>query len=349
MIELDKAEVKRLLDEVYAVMIAKQYGEVGAERLQDLAVGLDRILSRIAYEKLTGGLTVLSALEQGSELLEGEELLRLSPDELPAYIEDVATIQVLSDNELLVAPRATDPLDFAADAVVYHFDGADHFAIDGKLMSVINITPYPSIFGSPTFLLLEESLDAYKLHQALHSQCPVLRGGLWSDERRWFLSNKPEDVLQESLHRYISNTLRGIREVRREQIVGSRPTDIKVTWSLLPRIAYIEIKWMGKSLNPQKTEVTTTFRPSDMNKGARQLAEYLDDHQDEAAAHDTLGYLVVFDARRWRLTLKADELPRENGYYFRAREVTYNPQRDKSRSDFAEPRRFFLEPAETSD
>jgi len=347
--ELNEEGVKRLLEEVYALPIQEEYGVNGVARLKQLALGLDQIYRHLAYEKLSGGLTVLCSLDDDAELVAGEELLRLAPEDLPAYVEEVATIQILPDGSLLLIPSASDPLGFAKQAVVYHFDGADNFVYGGALQRVINIGPLPSIFGTPTFFLLEKALEAYRHQHALHSQCPILKAGLWSDERRWFLANSPEDVAQDSLHNYLRTTLRGIREVRREQKVDKRPVDLKVSWALVPRIAYIEIKWMGQSTDPENTKISTTLNVAAAKKGAKQLADYLDDNKQEAATYDTIGHLVVFDARRRGLKFDSATLSAIDGRYYRPREVAYNPAFDKSRSDFARPLRFFLEPAQVDE
>jgi hypothetical protein len=348
--DLDRDEVKRLIDEYYAVLVTQEYGDIGSQRLRTLVDGLDQILARLAFEKLAGGLTVLVALDEGAELLSGKGLLRLKPQDLPAVIEDVATIQVVPGEEtLLVLAAKSDPLQFAQDAIVYQFQDKDYFVLSGVLTPVINTGPYPSIFGSPTFFELSEALDAYKMQQALRSQCSILSARLWSDDRHWFLCNKPEDVLQDSLYNYLRSTLRGMPEVRREQIVGKRPTDIKVTWSLLTRIAYLEIKWMGKSLSQDMSEISTRFGKGEAIKGAKQLTEYLDDNKAAAATYSTLGILIVFDARRWGIKIDSPELSRKHGFRYRTEEIPYDPAFDQVRADFATPRRFFMEPGRVDD
>jgi hypothetical protein len=342
-----KDEVMRLIEEFYAAKVERCYGREGGARLLELVTALDAIHESLAYEKLEGGLTVMVALKDDRKLL-GAKAMELTPRELPSVIEGAATIQVL-DGRLLVVPECRDPLKFAGDAVVYHFQKHDYFVIDGELDQVINTSSSPSLFGTPTFLNLEEVLDDYKTNQARHSQCEILREHLWSDDRHWWFANKPEDVLQRSLKRHVRATLRGVGEVRREQVVGTRPTDLKVTWSFTNRIAYIEIKWLGASLNKRKTKVSKKCSAKDAKKGAAQLAEYLDLNKDDAAEHETMGYLVVFDGRRQRLKLGATELSREDALHFLSEEVEYEPPLWETRSDFRRPRRFFLEPAEVND
>ncbi|HET7509933.1 MAG TPA: hypothetical protein VFJ65_06760 [Solirubrobacterales bacterium] len=342
-----KGEVMRLIEKFYAAKVERCYGREGGARLLELVTALDAIHESLAYEKLEGGLTVVIALKDGKKLL-GAKAMELTPRELPPVVEGAATIQVLGDR-LLVVPECREPLQFAKDAVVYHFHGHDYFVIEGELDRVINTSSSPSLFGTPTFLNLEEVLDDYKANQALYSQCEILREHLWSDDRRWWFANKPEDVLQRSLRRHVRATLRGVGEVRREQVVGTRPTDLKVTWSFTNRIAYVEIKWLGASLNKEKTKVSKRYSAQDANKGAKQLAEYLDLNKDDAAEHETMGYLVVFDGRRQRLSLKATKLDREDGLHFHGEEVEFEPRLWETRSDFRRPRRFFLEPVVSAD
>jgi hypothetical protein len=243
--------------------------------------------------------------------------------------------------------RWSAPHLFADRAVVYYFDGADKFAVGDELLPVYNPTNFPSVWGVPTFFDLELALEHYRDRLALHCQCPYL-SKLWHDpDRRWLLTNKPEGTMQASLQQYLVSSLRAHKkiEVRREQAVGgTKPPDIKVTWTLTNRIAFIEVKWMGASVHGSEPRVSWRPDENEARAGAAQLVGYLEDNKPEATGYQTMGFLVVFDGRRKGVDYGATELTREEALYFLARDVTYDPDYAADRHDFAEPLRFFMYP-----
>lgn len=344
---VDKQKVRKIVQMQYAARVQQQYGADGAKRLPELALALDRIYEHLAFELVRQGLTVLIALEDGKRLLPADRSVEVAPGELPTIVRGQATIQVLSADRMLVMAEASDPRAYANDAVVYYFSDADYFVISGEPEAVLNITNFPSIFGTPTFFELDDALQHYKLHMALHSQCSTLVT-CWHDAQQWLLINKPEDTMQRSLHRFLRDTVRSHQHVewRREQPVeGKRPPDIKITWSQSNRIAYLEVKWMGASVSDDKTKVSTEYDERDARDGAKQLAEYLDANKTEGATHQTLGYLVVYDARRKDIAFATTDLPTEDALYFQTRDVPYDPDYHAARHDFARPLRFFMMPA----
>lgn len=333
----------------YTAALERQYGDSGMQRLRELTTALDVIHDALAYELLQGGLTVLASLDPAARPLPSETTMAVTPTRLPMLVQGRATIQVLPDGDLLLCLDPFNPLRFESAAVVYHFDGADHFVVAGAMHDVFNPTPFPSIWGTPTFFELEDALEYYRDSIALVCDCDILANELWHDpERRWILRNKPEDTMQRSLWRYLRTTMRGtnrVIEVDREQPVdGRRPPDIKITWSQTKRIALIEVKWMGQSVNELGTSISS-FEPDegDANAGAQQLADYLDANFRRAPEHQTKGYLVVFDARRRNLGFSTAELSYDDAKYYLMRDIEW--VRDHSeRHDFATPLRCFMKP-----
>lgn len=347
---VDKDKVREIVQLQFAARVQQHYGADGARRLPELALALDRIHEQLAFELIREGLTVLIALDDDKRLLPEDRTVEVSPAELPTLVHGRATIQVLSADRMLVLAEASDPRDYADDAVVYFYSDADYFVIGGEPEAVLNITSFPSIFGTPTFFELDEALQHYKLHLALYSQCSIL-ATCWYDERRWLLINRPEDTLQRSLHRFLRDTVRSHQHVesRREQPVeGKRPPDIKITWSQSNRIAYLEVKWMGASVSDGATHISTAYGDTDAREGAKQLADYLDANKTEAATHQTLGYLVVFDARRRNLSFATTALSAADALHFQMRDVPYDPAYHELRHDFAEPLRFFMMPTSSA-
>lgn len=347
----DLERLRRLVAESYTVAIERRYGASGMERLRDLTAALDTIHEELAYELLADGLTVFSTLDPHHRPLPAATTMPVTPSRLPTLVQGRATVQVLPDHSLLLSCEEQDPMQLASDAVVYHFDGRDRFVIDGEFHDVMNVTPFPSIWGTPTFFILEDALEFYRDSIALVCDCDILADELWHDrDRRWFLRNRPEDSMQHSLWRYLRQTMRGtnrVVEVDREQPVdGRRPPDIKITWAQSKRIALIEIKWIGKSVDRSGTRISR-FEPdeADANRGAQQLVDYLDANFRRAVNHQSKGYLVVFDARRRNLRLESRDLSREDALYFLLRDIAWVPDHS-TRHDFETPLRCFLRPLE---
>ena len=110
------------------------------------------------------------------------------------------------------------------------------------------------------------------------------------------------------------------------------------------RSAIIEVKWIGKSIDLATRKITANYGDARARKGAKQLAEYLEWHRQQAAKEDTRGYLVIFDCRRNRLKATDAAVGKAAGMHYHDREVSYAPEYHKERVDFEEPIRMFLEP-----
>jgi hypothetical protein len=345
--DVDLAKLRQVIASDYTVAIENQYAHAGMLALRVLAPALDQLHEQLAYELLANGLTVIVSLDPTTQILSPIDSMAATAEQLPGLVQGAATIEVLHGGGLRLERHASDPLAFSDRAVVYYFDGADHFVIDGSLVPVFNPTSYPSVWGTPTFFDLDKALDHYRDKIALRCQCPFLER-VWHDpERRWLLCNRPEDTLQASLHQFLVGSLRDHKriEVRREQPVGgAKPPDIKVTWTLTNRIAFIEVKWMGASVH--KTEPRVSWRPGDTEAkaGAAQLIGYLDDNDQEASGFQTMGFLVVFDGRRDGVDFGTSELQREQAVAFLTQDVVYVPDYAALRHDFAPPKRFFMFP-----
>jgi hypothetical protein len=346
---VDLERLRGVVSSDYTAAVERQYGDIGMQRLRELTVALDVIHDALAYELLQDGLTVLAALDPAARPLPNKTTLRVTAPRLPTLVRGRATIQVLSDGGLLLSLDPLDPRVFERVAVVYHFDGADHFVVGGALHDVFNPTPFPSIWGIPTFFELDDALEYYRDSIALVCDCDILANELWHDPtRRWILRNKPEDTMQRSLWRYLRTTMRGtnrVVEVDREQpVAGRRPPDIKITWSQTKRIALVEVKWMGQSVNDTGTGISG-FQPDEgnANEGAQQLADYLDANFRRAPEHQTKGYLVVFDARRRNLGFSTTELSYDDAMYYLMRDIEWVPDHS-TRYDMATPMRCFVKP-----
>jgi hypothetical protein len=345
----EKARLREAVLNSYERRIEDQYGTRGTELLRLLGEALTQIYRVLAPEMLTDGLTVFATLQPDSRPIAVARTMEVSSSELVGRVHAGATLQALGADRFLLCADQIDPVDLAHDALVYRYQEGDRFVIGGVLSQIPQRRPFPSWWSVPAFFEVEDALIDYREHVAMDCDCDILKGEVWHDaSRRWIFTNRPEDALQRSLWRYLRNVMRGaqqIREVDREQPVdGRRPPDIKITFSESNRIALIEVKWMGVSVNKAKTAISS-FKPGEKaaNEGAQQLADYLDANLNRAGKHQTMGYLVVFDGRRQNVRLEG-ELTRDEALHFQLREVVYEPDLAGRRNDFATPLRFFMRP-----
>jgi hypothetical protein len=336
--------MRRLAATEPAAAVEEHYGQLGMAALRLLAQGLELIGQQLAYELLRDGLTVFVTLDPTARPLAALGSAQLRYEQLPSAVEGSATIQVLDDG-LIVSDQTPDLAELSAQAVVYRFEGQDYLIFDGQSWPVTNPTSFPSRWRTPTFFDLADALEHYQTAVAPTCRCPYLRA-VWHDpDRRWLLINKPEKTLQDSLEQHLISSLRlGRLEVRREQPVGEdKPPDIKVTWSQKNRLALIEVKWMGASVHATEPRISWEPDEREANRGAGQLVDYLQRNAQESPEHQTMGFLMVFDARRQDVAYDTVELTREQATYYANRDVEYDPDYAE-RHDFARPLRCFMVP-----
>jgi hypothetical protein len=344
MADVDLDLIRSLVADDYTAAIERVHGEPGINALKRLTPMLELVHEQLAYEMIDRGLTVISPLDPNDRVLPTGSAT-LGVGDLAARLQGTGALQLLPDNRLLVHFDPIDPLSVADRAVVYHFDGRDRFAVGHQMLDVKNPTNYPSLWGVPTFFDLELALDHYGEALALRCRCSHLQQMWFDPHKRWILQNKPEKIMQLSLHMYLVGSLRAHRkvEVRREQPAGGRkPPDIKITWSMTTSFAFIEVKWMGASIDATGDRISWRPGVEEANKGADQLVKYLEQNTAEAPGHQTMGFLVVFDGRRESVDVDK-ELTRDEAVAFSSSEIPYDPD-FTYRHDFAHPRRFYMYP-----
>lgn len=351
MIDIDV--MHNIAAESFALRIEKCYGPSGSQAMRRLLASLKVIHRQLAYELVTGGLTVVVPLDPDNSPVPLGTGIDVTPQELTSLFAGAGTIQVLANGSLRFWPALIDDFATVAEsAVIYHYNNGDFFVIDGDLAAVRNPTGFPSAFGLPTFVELDRALSYYAISHARLSSCKILQT-CWFDDGRILLSNKPEHIMRTSLAQFLKSTLRDheLIEVREEQNVDeTHPVDIKVTWSMSNRIAIIEVKWLGFSIHKTEPRVGTSYSEGRARDGARQLANYLESNQERVPMHITRGYLVVFDARRGGVTEDRLEqtLTWDDAYAFVTREIEYDPKYEEVRRDFAPPTRFYLQPRQAA-
>ena len=348
---LDLDKMQEIVRQSYTVEISQQYGNLGLMAMRHLMITLRKLYQHLTPELINGSLIVFKLLDDGIHMPYLSE--PTGSFDLPEYLVqdyDMSAgniIQLRANGDFHLWNNASlDLTTLSNDAVVYLYEQrAEYFVIRGDKKQLVNPSRvHASIFATPTFRSLEKALEDYKWKRVRRSGCKIFSTAWYGGEtgNRLFFKSGPESILRDSLRQYLSDVLGA--EVRPEQIVDeSHPCDIKVTWTQTNRLAWIEIKWLGKAISGDM-RITQNFSESRARDGADQLADYLDANLMKAPTHESRGYLVVIDARRYRLNESSISVNSRNGLYYKDNEIEYDPAYHEIRSDFHPPIRMFAEP-----
>jgi hypothetical protein len=356
--------IVKLSGAAYLNNARRAFGEPGGESIKVLLETIKLIYQRFPPERLPGTLTVVIGIDAsplrpmlaslgGTLSVESHETLAKKLFSAPSGGHEI--VEVASDGSLLhvSVAAALDLQALAASGIVYRWEsGTECFMAKEHVDHVLKISPVlASNFAAPSLSGLEDAFAAYA-DTALEIRCPILKGA-WEggvDGPRLVLANKPESVMRDSLVHALNLLTRA--NARPEQNTdASKPVDIRVTWFGQGASALIEIKWIGRSVSktrdPSKGPTYLDYRESRAQEGADQLADYMDRERVHSDSTAPRGYLVVFDARRRNVQGPHDRLARGDALYYAKRDVEYDPDHSKTRRDFNQPVRFFMNPRES--
>lgn len=341
----DIQAIRELLSLDYTSCILDDYGSSG---INNLKVILEIIPSIFKFIHLSNFSTVTIFISDSYNL--SEHLPHCSNIQnfahLGSFNGDNLVIQVRNLDEVLVSTSVVAVNDILPTDFVYQYTPMkERFYTKTVICELPRIPGTDSCFAISTFKSLDEALNHYKTTVVKHADCLHIKNALHSDQRIFFKPH-PEHLLRDSMVYFLKARLRGEGlEVRPEQIVDtSHPVDVKVTWGFTNHIALIEIKWLGKSINPDTLTFTSNYTDSRANDGAKQLADYLDANVVQVPNHNTMGYLVIFDLRRKSTKIDTTQITHADGYWYENREIVYSPEFHVTRNDFAPPMRMFITP-----
>lgn len=347
--QIDLDTLHSLVTQEPLVAAGKQFGDAGSHRMKSILRFL-KLCSRHATLNEQSDLTVF-ALIQGDSVVDDRRLKNASAFNVGVTARGTIqklVVEIREDGSPFVwqdIPADVAPI--IQTGIVYRLQqSVETFSIKGVSMPVPKVIPGAvSQFCLNYFTSLKDALIAYRDSMARTSKCHLLRQ-VWAEQNRLWFVTSPEYRLRRALHNYLYSYLRHDDiDLREEQNVDdSHPVDIKILWRMENRSAIIEVKWVGKSIDIATRKVTAEYADARARAGAKQLAEYLEAHRQEAAKEDTRGYLVVFDCRRKLLKETDVTIAKAEGFHFHNRELSFSPEFHKERPDFEEPIRMFLEP-----
>ncbi len=334
------------LVEHYMVVVAREHGDLGIEALKSIMETLTKISGYVDPETLQGPITIFKTVDPIKRPLSIEsaqtiiDLSTLSQDARSSF-----TLQILDNGQFLLwNDLQPDLAELAKEAVVYLYQNqAEYFFAGDKRAEIPKVaSSYATMFSSKKFGDLIEVLEHYRVSMVCHSTCYIFRT-VWRDTNRIFFMNAPEHIMRDSLTQFLRSRLRGDVYVHPEQNVDeTKPVDIRVIWMFSTKLALIEVKWLGKSMNDKGTIVNRTQARA--LEGANQLADYLDRNLIHSPKGTTRGYLVIIDGRRYGTNKKTLSITIENGFHYQDAEIEFNPKYHETRNDFERPIRMFAEP-----
>lgn len=355
MTQLDLEIMKEIVAKLYVPPVAEAYGDRGTKALRFVLKNLHKLYRYLNPELIQNQLVIFCALEKIGNMIETTDpLIFTNPAHLAqeydpsSRTEGISVIQIFDSEEMYFwKDILIDIKKLSENAIVYLFENKqEFFIIKRKKIEVLNPSgTHASVFAIPSFRNLKDALDDYYRRFVRTSQCTIFSEAWYGgkEDGRLFFKQGPESIMRKSLTQHLKASLRD-PEVRPEQIVDeSHPVDIKVTWGFSNDLAIIEIKWLGKSMD-DNGQLKTEYTASRARDGAEQLADYLDKNRVQVATHETKGYLAIFDGRRRGLNEYSTSVNRDNGMYYKDKEIDFNPEYHKIRPDFEEPIRMFIEP-----
>lgn len=350
MIRIDIDAVKDIVRDSFVPKIQRAYGDEGVGCLKTILEVVRALYRHVEPETVNGSIVVFMSVSGGARPAGDWRQLTdvsYSVQECPIAADDSLNVEACANGRLNYCKSQLNAMELSKAAVVYFFKaGTEGFFVDGQFEVIRNpYTPDGSVFSVPTYSELKDAIEDYGRRMIKTSKCPIF-GGVWhggANGPRLFFKAKPEITIRRSLSHFLDIVMRQAEVAPEQNVDETHPVDIKVTWMFCNRLALIELKWMGASVNDQG-RVTTTYQESRANHGAKQLTDYMDQNYRNTPLHNRRGYLVVVDGRRRGLTEGDISIGSQDGLWFRDRDITFSPPYHETRHDFEEPIRLFTEP-----
>lgn len=331
-----------IIVKLFVAKLEKDFGLVGITRALFLAEKIKSVYKVIDIRKFEK-IIVATSLEETTTINETLATPILEIDSSFEKITATSARQIFIEFSFSGKVFFSEKIDLDVTpikntSVIYEKDGDfEYFHTRDSKDMLDPIQGVESYFSPSTFKSLNEALEFYETNVAKTTSCHILKG-IWNEPQKIkIIAGSSESIMRDSLCQFLRHRLLGLKEVMPEQNVNEKnPVDIKVFWNYSKHIAFIEIKWLGKSIS------NTTYSQSRALEGAKQLADYMDDYNGQNPNNVPIGYLVVFDARRRKIDSPVADLTNEDVNFYLDKDIEYDPKYDEVREDFETPRRFFL-------
>lgn len=336
---------RKIAEKLYLPMVNDQFGQKGIEELRVILDYTHKIYRYVEPERYIE-IIIFRTLNAPTSLFKVIRDIDYPDYGLLAHnLTNSLIIQIMDNGRAAILDGLNISIEeLSKIAIIYQYrNGVESFWANSCYQVVEKLPQFASMFCVPTFRNLRRALDAYHASMIRNSGCKIFSRVWYNLTNRIFFLNAPEATIRDSLIQFLRTTFGGDADVRPEQNIDeSHPVDIKVSWSFTNRQALIEIKWLGKSINHQGKIVS--YWDQRARNGAKQLSDYLDANKPHAPFLISRGYLVIIDGRRRGANQGCNNINIVNGFYYRDKEVIFNPNYHEIRDDFEIPFRMFAEP-----
>lgn len=109
------------------------------------------------------------------------------------------------------------------------------------------------------------------------------------------LRNKPEHYMRDHLCNYLTEHMRYTFTIEPE--LGQSKRELDIYFDVCGELYFIEIKWLGISINDDGSGFSTKYTDSRARDGVIQTLEYIEELMNTSEKSLRHGYLAVYDAR----------------------------------------------------
>ena len=109
------------------------------------------------------------------------------------------------------------------------------------------------------------------------------------------LRNKPEHYMRDHLCNYLTEHMRYTFTIEPE--LGQSKRELDIYFDVCGELYFIEIKWLGISINDDGSGFSTKYTDSRARDGVIQTLEYIEELTNTSEKSLRHGYLAVYDAR----------------------------------------------------
>lgn len=113
--------------------------------------------------------------------------------------------------------------------------------------------------------------------------------------KRNILKNRPEQFMRDQLYQYLNDNMR--YTFIKEPELGQTKKKLDIYFDVSGESYFIEIKWLGVSINDEGTGLSTVYKDSRARDGVIQTLQYIKELLDTPEESLRRGYLLIYDAR----------------------------------------------------
>lgn len=112
---------------------------------------------------------------------------------------------------------------------------------------------------------------------------------------RNILKNRPEHFMRDQLIIYLTEHMK--YTFTREPELGQSKRELDIYFDVSGELYFIEIKWLGVSINDQGDGLSTEYKDSRARSGVTQTLQYIEELMNSTERGLRHGYLAIYDAR----------------------------------------------------